>query len=432
MSFDNIGRVDVDRWIGAGISETLVSDLPRTVGVEVLDCGRSSLSARDGITLGVSVLYEVDALLRCRDVGATWLVAGGYQTVGDRLEITARLLEVATGSVVHTVRVDGTFDELFVLQDQVVEALGAHLRIPASVVEGALARPDDDVESSPRASAPAPATAQALPADSESASAVPAVTTLAGAFGGRSLVIDGPPPPPPPETIARDVAGRATLRAVRVGEPLDIDGTLDERVYRDVLPASGFIQREPLENVPATESTDVWVFFDGDHVYLSARCWDSAPESRWVANDMRRDGTSVGQGDVSRLFLDTFYDRRNGIALTINPIGGRLDGQVTDERNYNGDWNPVWDLSVGRFDGGWTVEAAIPLSRCARVAARRSGASTCSVMSGGRARIPHSRSCQRLSVSVPRCRPRWPRHWSGWRRPVEAAAWSSSRTRSRT
>ena len=33
---------------------------------------------------------------------------------------------------------------------------------------------------------------------------------------------------------------------------------------------------------------------------------------------------------------------------------------VTDEGNHNADWNTVWDAKTGRFDGGWTVEMAIP------------------------------------------------------------------------
>jgi len=33
---------------------------------------------------------------------------------------------------------------------------------------------------------------------------------------------------------------------------------------------------------------------------------------------------------------------------------------VVDEGSSNTDWNPVWESKTGRFDGGWTVEMAIP------------------------------------------------------------------------
>ena len=175
------------------------------------------------------------------------------------------------------------------------------------------------------------------------------------------IVIDGPPPPQPPAVITRGADGRATIRAVRV-ERLTVDGVLDELVYQEVPPAAEFIQQEPLEGAPASEQTEIWVLFDDDHIYLSVRAWHSAPESEWIVNEMRRDSPNVASGEFVGVLLDTFYDRRNGNMFGINPLGGRLDGQMTDERSVNLDWNPIWELRTGRFEGGWTFEAAIPFT----------------------------------------------------------------------
>ena len=174
------------------------------------------------------------------------------------------------------------------------------------------------------------------------------------------LVINGPPPPQPPDVISRDANGRATVRAIRLVEPLRVDGALDERVYQDVPAVSDFIQTEPVEGALATEKSEAWVLFDDEHVYISFRCWAANPEAELVANDMRRDSHGVFSGEFVDLVFDTFYDGRNSVNFTVNPIGGRMDGQITDERDYFGDWNPIWDLRTGRFDGGWTFEAAIP------------------------------------------------------------------------
>jgi uncharacterized protein DUF5916/cellulose/xylan binding protein with CBM9 domain len=171
--------------------------------------------------------------------------------------------------------------------------------------------------------------------------------------------VEGPPAPVPPAVMARDPQGRVTVRAVRVAEPPRIDGVLDEEAYRTIQPIADFIQQEPDEGRPATEPTEVWVLFDAENLYVSARCHDSHPE-KIVANDMRRDGRNIGQNDNLSVMIDTFHDRRNGYEFLINSIGGLQDNQVTDERDVNRDWNTVWRLRSRRDDRGWTAELAIP------------------------------------------------------------------------
>ena len=63
------------------------------------------------------------------------------------------------------------------------------------------------------------------------------------------------------------------------------------------------------------------------------------------------------QNENVQFAFDTFLDRRNSVAFQFNPIGGRMDGQVTNEGQYNGDWNPLWRLQVRRNETGWTAEA---------------------------------------------------------------------------
>jgi uncharacterized protein DUF5916 len=159
--------------------------------------------------------------------------------------------------------------------------------------------------------------------------------------------------------MTRDASGRATVRAIKLTTPLNLDGRLDEPYYADFAPISEFFQAEPQEGAAATEKTELWVFFDGRFVYFTARCWESDPE-HMVVNEMRRDGSNIGQNDNIAWLFDTFADRRNGILFETNALGGRLDGQSSNEESTNLDYNPVWDVKVAKFEGGWSVEAAIP------------------------------------------------------------------------
>ncbi len=192
-------------------------------------------------------------------------------------------------------------------------------------------------------------------------SMLPAAAQAQPLLAERPTILQGPAPPVAPAVVSRDADGRATVRATRVSEPIRLDGQLDEAVYQNVQFITDFVQQLPDEGALGSERTDAWVLFDDDNIYISARCYDEAPESEWVANEMRRDVGQLRQNDSFSLLLDTFYDRRNGKAFLVSPIGGFSDFEVSNEGGrVNIDWNTIWDSRTGRFDGGWTVEIRIP------------------------------------------------------------------------
>lgn len=191
------------------------------------------------------------------------------------------------------------------------------------------------------------------------AQAPPAGPSSQAARAGSLPAIVGPPAPVAPSVISRDEAGHATVRANRLPSPIKLDGRLDEPFYAATQAISDFIQNDPHPGAPATEKTEVWLFFDRDNFYVVARCWESEP-SKELANEMRRDSSAIAQNDGFAFGIDPFYDHRNAVMFDVNALGGRIDGQVTNERQVNLDWNPVWNPQVARFEGGWVMEAAVP------------------------------------------------------------------------
>ena len=176
----------------------------------------------------------------------------------------------------------------------------------------------------------------------------------------RSTVIDGSPAPTHPVAMTRDARGRPTVRAIRLDEPLTLDGVLDEDMYSDFEPFGEFVQVTPVSGNPSSQRTDVWIAFDDENIYVTCRCWDDAPPDEWIVNELRRDADGIRNNEHFGIMFDTFYDRRNGFMLYTNPLGARNEYSVVDEAGVNRDWNPIWDVAPGRFDGGWTVEIAIP------------------------------------------------------------------------
>ncbi len=322
VTFTNVGGAPEDDWIGAGIAESLAAAL-----------GNGT---------------RVGSVLTAEERGAERIAQGTHERIGSRLRITALLTDSDSGRVLGSALVDGEFDDLFALQDQLAAQLAAatgveRVRIPADTVRR-------DPTLPPQTNTDA------------SSSAQPRSTDGASRAAGFALVprttIDGPPPPEFPTMVARNAQGQATMRATRVDTPIVLDGRLDEAAYAATAAVSDFIQQEPTEAAPATERTDTWIFFDDDTIYIAARCWDSQPD-RMVANEMRRDNLGIFLNENFAVVLDTFYDRRNAYLFHTNPLAGKFDGQIT-AGNMNRDWNGVWDVRTGRFEEGWTVEIAIP------------------------------------------------------------------------
>ena len=84
-----------------------------------------------------------------------------------------------------------------------------------------------------------------LAARSTRADGPPLPDQAQGHLGSSTAVVDGPPSPVAPAVVARDEAGRATVRAVALDRPLQVDGVLDEDVYESIPSIGDFIQQVP-------------------------------------------------------------------------------------------------------------------------------------------------------------------------------------------
>ena len=129
MPFANITREPGDDWIGSGIAETVTSDLKNISGLTVIGRERvfdalRNLGSSDAGGLDVRVSIDVGRLLT-----AAWLVSGGYQRLGDHIRITARAVEVGSGTIVRTVKIDGSISDIFKLQDQIVHELSQGMNL---------------------------------------------------------------------------------------------------------------------------------------------------------------------------------------------------------------------------------------------------------------------------------------------------------------
>ena len=127
MTFANITREPADDWIGSGIAETVSSDLKNIHGLTLIGRARVFDALRNlssSAHLDESLAIDVG-----RRLGATWVVVGGFQRLGELVRITANFVDVGTGEVRRTVKVDGRIGDIFALQDKIVFELSQGLNL---------------------------------------------------------------------------------------------------------------------------------------------------------------------------------------------------------------------------------------------------------------------------------------------------------------
>ena len=125
LDFENVSGDASLAWLSSGIAETLTNDL-RAATLRIID--------RFRVTEAIAqVGRELSALRRTLAIDRA--VVGSFQRAGDRLRITARIIDAQSGESLADAKADGPLDQVFDLQDRIVgqfsDALGAGRPGPA-------------------------------------------------------------------------------------------------------------------------------------------------------------------------------------------------------------------------------------------------------------------------------------------------------------
>ena len=422
--FLNVSAESTDDWIGTGIAETVSADLERLDEVWVVarealggEMAGAAFDRRGGDA-------ERAARAAGRRLGAAWLVTGGYQRLGDRMRITARLVDTATGAVAAGVKVDGAVGDLFALQDQVVDGLGPALVSSTDGLDaGRRDRRFGDGNGSgdgsgafgrappPAWGAPAPVAGREGDRASGGIAALPPAAgrggpagERGGSAGGRFAAPDVRPAPLPTAGVtgslvlgapaesgsdgtrtagfaaAGILAGRPALRPTRTDVRPDIDGRLDDLVWRSAVRVTEFVQQQPLDGAPPTEDTEAWISYDGQNLYLAFHAHYGDPG---IMRANRVDRDQAFRDDNITVYFDPFLDQQRAYAFSVNGYGVQGD-QIISARGRGGggrggrgggggggfggrgipfgddSWDALFDSGAQIVGDGFTAEMAIP------------------------------------------------------------------------
>jgi len=159
-----------------------------------------------------------------------------------------------------------------------------------------------------------------------------------------------------------------TAIATRTSTPPQIDGFLNEKIWRLAPAATDFLQRDPLEGQPATEATEIRVLYDDEALYFGCTMFDREPD-KIVARLTRRDNEI--ESDVVSIRLDSYHDHKTAYEFTILASGVKVDIlQFNDAQDEDDSWDVVWDVKTQILRGddgreekalaGWSAEIKIP------------------------------------------------------------------------
>jgi hypothetical protein len=162
--------------------------------------------------------------------------------------------------------------------------------------------------------------------------------------------------------------GPAAVRAKRASAfrvadgAIHMDGRLDEPSWEQAPPMLDFVQKEPVEGAPPTESMDVRVVYDSSALYIGARM-HKRPGSPIQAPMGRRDRPE--QAENLQIALDTFHDRRTAYVFGVTAAGVRIDRFHRDdnETTFDEGYDPVWRARTHVTEQGWTAELWVPFSQ---------------------------------------------------------------------
>ncbi len=119
LPFDNMSGDQEQSYFSDGISEDIITEISRIPGLMVIS--RNSTFTYKG---KATKAQEV-----CRDLGVRYLLEGSVRKAGDRVRITAQLIDGGSGGHIWAERYDRGLSDVFAVQDDVTERIVRALEV---------------------------------------------------------------------------------------------------------------------------------------------------------------------------------------------------------------------------------------------------------------------------------------------------------------
>jgi hypothetical protein len=149
------------------------------------------------------------------------------------------------------------------------------------------------------------------------------------------------------------------VEAFRTDDQIQIDGIMDENVWKQADCTGDFTTYEPQRGKTPSQPTKVCVAYNDKAIYLGAMLYDENPSLILKEFTMRDDDN--GNTDLFVFQLNPNNDNRNMYVFKVTAANVQTDIRVSDGV-YDYNWDAVWKSEVNINNKGWVVEMEIPYS----------------------------------------------------------------------
>ena len=160
--------------------------------------------------------------------------------------------------------------------------------------------------------------------------------------------------------IAQKKNSSYQLHIHKTFSPIQVDGAMDEPVWKNTDSASNFFMVLPMDTSRASVKTSVRMTYDSKNIYILAICYHKNP-APYMVESLRRDFT-FSKNDNFIFFIDPFDDRTNGFTFGANAAGAQWDGSQFSGGSVDLSWDNKWVSVVKNYPDKWIFEAAIPFT----------------------------------------------------------------------
>lgn len=138
---------------------------------------------------------------------------------------------------------------------------------------------------------------------------------------------------------------------------VQIDGRIDPDEWKDAKHVTDFRKVQPLNGEPATLTTEAWILATPDGLAVAFRNVQPPSVPR-TQQRVQRDFDA--QVDRVNVMIDFDGDHRTGYDFTVSSTDGIADAIITNENNFNDDWDGNWQHAVVSTEEEWTAEVLLP------------------------------------------------------------------------